>query len=89
MGELRGLPGTPRIQKGCQVAGQELAVNFWCDLVMISFLWVAVIAGLIRVVRDCIKDRHLEPPLLNLDAEDWQTCGLDCLEILPSRREQP
>jgi hypothetical protein len=63
-------------------------VNLLGELVVGSLLWAAIIAGLISVVRDCMKDRHLEPTVLNHEEEDCQhCCGLGSLEILPRQRE--
>ncbi len=79
-----------RIRRGGQGSGRELAVNPCCELMMVGLLWAAVIAGLICVVRDCMKDRQPEPTLPDLDLEDCQPwCGPGSLEILPCRREQP
>ncbi len=64
-------------------------MNLWCELAVIGLLWAGVIAGLICVVRDCMKDRHLEPTLPNPGVDDRQSCcGLDGLEILGCHREQ-
>jgi hypothetical protein len=65
-------------------------MSLWCELAMVGLLWAAVIAGLISVIRDCVKDQSVESTLPNLDLEDCQHYdGPGSLEILPCRREQP
>lgn len=71
---------TPMEKRG---TGGEGTVNPWCALVVSSLLWAAMIAGLISVVRDCMKDRHLE--LTFVDSEDESCPRCFCpgdLEIL-------
>ena len=65
-------------------------MNLLWDLVVGSLLWVAIIAGLISIVRDCMKDRHLESTFLDREEQGCQhCCGLGNLEILPHQRQEP
>jgi hypothetical protein len=67
-------------------------MSLWCELLVVSFLWATVVAGLICVVCDCVRDwrREATALLLDLDVEvSHPCCGLDSVELPPCQREQP
>jgi hypothetical protein len=71
-------------------AGGELAVNLFCELVVGSLLWAAIIAGLISVVRDCLRDRSLTSIFPEYEEQECQhCCGWGSVEILPQQRQDP
>ena len=58
-------------------------MTLWIQLLVGGFLWAVIITGLVYVVRDCMKEQHQEPFLL--DTEEVETphcCGQGCVESL-------
>lgn len=62
----------------------------WCEFVVGGLLWAGIIAGLVSVVRDCMRDRRLEATFTDPEEEDGSNrcCCLGSLEILPRQREE-
>lgn len=77
-------------QTGKRGTGGEGPVKLWCDLLVSSLLWAAMIAGLIRVVRDCLKDWHLKPTFADSEDESCQCSSCPGnLEILFHQHKEP
>lgn len=49
-------------------------MGLWGDLIVGSLLWAGLIAGLTSVVRDCMKDRHLNPSFAYPEDESGRRC---------------
>lgn len=65
-------------------------MELWGTLIAGSLVWASIIAGLIYVVRDCMKDQHHEPTFLDYGEEECQGCsGLGTMEILTHKCQEP
>lgn len=63
-------------------------MNFISELLVGSVLFVGIVAGLVYVVRDCMKERDQDPIFMR-DEEECQGCGgQGCVEILPGECEE-
>lgn len=82
--------GSKSVGQGTAERGQGVQVRLWYDLVVSSLLWAGMIAGLISVVRDCMKDRHLKPPFAEPEDEGClHCCCPGGLEVVPRQFEEP
>ena len=58
-----------------QEAREESPVSLWFELGLLGLLWAGLIAGLVYVVRDCMKDRHVDPALPEVGDNACPTCS--------------